>query len=284
MHSDRRALIELHTAVLLFGVSGLFGKLLDLESSQIVLSRTLLGAGAILLWLIFSGQLKRAFSHQWLSNILLGSLLGLHWITFFHAIQVSTVAIGLLAFSSFPVFVTILEPLMYKEPWRRVDMLTSGAVVVGLYLIVSTSDLAGEAVSNGMIWGIVSAFLFAVLSLINRKRVQTTDSLSLTFLQNVGAAITAFMIMPDTDASVLMEQWHFLLILGVFCTTLPHMLMINSLRYLRTQLVSISICLEPVYGILFAALFLTEIPALSTLLGGAVIIGAIIIGTYLKDP
>ena len=44
-----------------------------------------------------------------------GVILAIHWLTFFHAIQVSTVAIGLIGFATFPIFVTFLEPIMYRQ-------------------------------------------------------------------------------------------------------------------------------------------------------------------------
>lgn len=154
-------------------------------------------------------------------------------------------------------------------------------MVLGLYLVVP--DIGEEAqIIEGMCWGIFSAFLFSILSLANRVQIQKTDSLSLTFLQNTGAAITAALFIPLTGFQELVPQWSLLLMLGLLCTTLPIVLLLNSLRYLKAQLVSVVTCLEPFYGILLAAFLLSEIPSISTLIGGTVIMGAVILGSSVR--
>lgn len=277
MTTPSKALLEIHIATLLFGVSGLFGKLLALDPGQIVLGRTLVGALLLAGWLYWKGSLKSVFaSDQWLVNLLLGGLLCLHWMTFFHSIQVSTVTIGLLAFASFPVFVTFLEPLLFREPLRLFDVGMAAIVVLGLYIVLPSGDEGSEAVYSGIAWGLFSAFLFAVLSLVNRARVQKTESLSLSFLQNTGAALVAFpFVLMGSGLEPMVAEIPLLVVLGVLCTTLPVMLFLNSLTVIKAQLASLVICLEPVYGIVFAVLLLGEAPGLNVLLGGAVMLGGI---------
>lgn len=283
MNLAKRSMIELHIAVILFGVSGLFGKLIPLDPVQIVFGRSVIGALALLVALGVKGQLSKIFvSGQWGVNIALGALLCAHWITFFKAIQVSSVAIGLLAFASFPVFVTLLEPLLFKERWRKIDFLTMIAVVFGLYLVVP--DAGNEShIIEGLAWGVFSAFLYSILSMTNRFRIRQTESMALVFLQNIGAAVTAALIMPFSGLPDIVEQLPLFLALGLLCTTLPLAIMMNSLKVLKTQLVSLVICLEPLYGILLAALLLSEIPSASTIIGGVVIMGAILVGSRAKE-
>lgn len=285
MNDSRRALFRLHFAILLFGISGLFGKLLPIDPSWIVLGRTLVGSIILILILASTGKIQYLFvSGQWPVNMMLGSVLAAHWITFFQAIQVSSVAIGLLSFSSFPVFVTLLEPLLFKERLRWLDVLTVIGVVVGLFIVFPLSSMNTEqGIAEGVGWGVLSAFLFAILSLANRSRIQKTDAMVLTCLQNIGAVITTLLIMPKAGVSIIADYWLPLLALGLLCTTLPLMLFLNSLRYLKTQLVSLATCLEPVYGIVLAGLFLSEIPSTRTLFGGAVILGAITIGSFFAE-
>lgn len=290
MDNSRQALFRLHIAILLFGLSGLFGKLLPIDPGWIVLGRTLIGSVILLLVLTFKGEVRQMFvPRQWPVNMALGGILSIHWMTFFQAIQVSSVAIGLLAFSSFPVFVTLLEPVLFKERLRMLDVLTASGVVIGLFVIFPLSSfgsLLGEGVSGtvqGLAWGIFSAFLFAILSLANRNRIQKTDAMALTCLQNIGAVITTALIMPKAGVFTMLEYWPEFLTLGILCTTIPLMLFLSSLRYLKAQLVSLVTCLEPVYGIVLAALLLSEIPSVRTLAGGVVILGAITVGSLFKE-
>nr|MDT0253536.1 DMT family transporter [Endozoicomonas sp.] len=145
MNDSRQALLKLHIAILLFGISGLFGKLLPIDPGWIVLGRTLVGSTVLALVLTGKGKIRQMFvPGQWPINMALGGILAIHWITFFQAIQVSSVAIGLLAFSSFPVFVTLLEPLLFRERLRWLDVLTATGVVAGLLIVFPLSSTSPE--------------------------------------------------------------------------------------------------------------------------------------------
>jgi drug/metabolite transporter (DMT)-like permease len=64
--------------------------------------------------------------------------------------------------------------------------------------------------------------------------------------------------------------------LGVVCTALAHTLFITSLRTIPAGIAAVTRALEPVYGILPAALLLGEFPPLRTLSGGAVVLAAVL--------
>ncbi|MEE8432979.1 MAG: EamA family transporter [Candidatus Desulfatibia sp.] len=116
MTPKRHGMLEIHIAVMLFGLAGLFGKLLALPALVIVFGRTLFASftlGAILL--CSSIPLRTKSRQDRVVLVLLGALLAVHWTTFFHAIQISTVAVGLLTFSTFPLFVTFMEPFFLKK-------------------------------------------------------------------------------------------------------------------------------------------------------------------------
>ena len=134
---------------LLFGLAGLFGKFLDLPAWCIVLGRT--GFASITLGIVLivvrdnlPGDLKTIGLFS-----LLGLLLAVHWIAFFKSIQVSTVAVGLLAFSTFPVFIALFEPWWFNEKRRKVDMLAALLVLVGLGVMVYPSPVGGRIFSGG---------------------------------------------------------------------------------------------------------------------------------------
>jgi drug/metabolite transporter (DMT)-like permease len=108
--------------------------------------------------------------HGWKDLLVLaisGAILAVHWFTFFLSIQVSTVAIGLLAFSTFPLFATFLEPIIFSERLHRRDVITALFVTIGLVLVTPSFDF-GNHLTQGLLWGILSAFLYAVLSLLSR--------------------------------------------------------------------------------------------------------------------
>jgi drug/metabolite transporter (DMT)-like permease len=279
MTQKRHGLIEIHVAVLLFGLAGLFGKFLSLPPLVIVFGRTSFAALTLSAILFYSKTRIRTKSiRDFTVLILLGIILAIHWITFFHAIQMSTVAVGLLTFSTFPVFVTFMEPYFFKEKLRRFDLLTAGSVVVGLILVIPTLDFQNN-ITQGAFWGTISGFTFAVLSILNRKYVNTYPSMVIVCYQNWMATLILFPFLFFEDLSLQPTDLLLLAVLGIFCTALAHVLFIKSLAHIKTQLASIIACLEPVYGIIFAFVLIGEIPALRTILGGVIILGTIAIAS-----
>lgn len=272
-------ILEIHIAVLLFGLAGLFGKLLVLSPLVIVFGRTLFASLALSLILFFSTVKLQAKSKQDLIVlILLGAVLAVHWITFFQSIQISTVAVGLLTFSTFPLFVTFMEPYFFKEKLRLLDIITAGAVLVGLIFVIPSFDFRNN-VTQGAFWGIISGFTFAVLSILNRKYVSAYPSVMIVFYQNWIATVILFPFLFFEDLAFQTSDYFLLAILGVFCTALAHVLFIRSLVQIKTQLASIIACLEPVYGIIFAFALLSEVPELRTIIGGGIILGTIALAT-----
>ena len=279
MTQKRPGLIEIHFAVLLFGLAGLFGKFLFLSPLVIVFGRTSFAALTLSAILFYSKtQICTKSIQDFTVLILLGILLAIHWITFFHAIQISTVAVGLLTFSTFPVFVTFMEPYFFKEKLRRFDMLTAGSVVMGLILVIPSLDFQNN-ITQGAFWGTISGFTFAVLSILNRKYVNTYPSMVIVCYQNWMATLVLFPFLFFEDLSLQPADFLLLAVLGIFCTALAHVLFIKSLVHIKTQLASITACLEPIYGIIFAFVLLGEIPALRTILGGCIILGTIAIAS-----
>ena len=278
--SHRNGVISVLVALPFVSMTGLFGKFLSHSPLLIVQGRAVFAFGALLLALF---AIRKAIffknSREWAWLMVSGTVLAVHWIAFFQAIQVSTVAIGLLSFSSYPLFTTFLEPLFFREQLRRRNVLAVLLVICGLALVATSNNddsnaiLSGSVV-QGVLWGLVSGLGFAVLTLLNRGHVRKHSPLLLTCWQN---GIAALVILPwswSESWDLSGKDWGLLFILGVVCTVGGHTLLINSLRHVRAQVVSILIAgMEPVFAILFALFLLGETPSGQTLLGGVLIVG-----------
>lgn len=276
MKDETRSLLEIHLAVLLFGLAGLFGKFLSLSPWVIVLGRTLFASLTMALVLFCLKQSVRLRTKTDFGIfVLLGAILAAHWTTFFHAIQISTVAVGLLTYSTFPVFVTFMEPYFFNEKLRIFDILTATLVFCGLILVIPSFDL-GNDITRGAFWGTVSGLTFAFLSLLNRKYVKMYSSPVIAFYQNAFALLILLPFLSRSVGSMALKDLLLLALLGVFCTALAHALFIKGLGHVRAQLASIIASLEPVYGVLFALILLGEVPSSRTAAGGLVILGAIV--------
>src|SRR5689334_12402400 len=183
--NKRLGLFQIHTAAFLAGFTGLFGKWLDVSPVVITAGRTIFGSIALFIAIRLMGSNVRLNSRRELLALFAsGALLAAHWLTFFKSIQVSTVAVGLLAFSSFPMFVTFLEPLVFKERFQSVDILTAAVVVVGLILVAPALDVKNH-ITQGVLWGVLSGLSYALLSLISRSAIRTVPAMTVAFYQQI---------------------------------------------------------------------------------------------------
>jgi len=272
--AKRRSLFEIHIAVLFFGLAGLFGKLVLLSPTIIVLGRVFFATIFLSLVLLYLKQGIRLRQRQdYFFMALMGVILAVHWVTFFQAIQVSTVAIGLLTFSTFPVFVTFLEPFFFRETVELKDILVAFVTVIGVALVIPEFEMR-NSMTRGVLWGIASGFTFAILSIMNRKYVKEYSSIIVAFYQDSMATVVLLPFLFLAAPAFRLTDILLLSILGVIFTGLAHTLFIKGLASVKAQKASIIASLEPVYGIIAAILVLGAIPTLRVVLGGVIILGA----------
>lgn len=272
----RIGLIQIHIAVLLAGGAGLFAKAVSVGPEVLTAGRTAFGAAALFLFAVMTRSSLGAPGRRVLGALLVsGALLAAHWMTFFHSIQVSTVAIGLLAFSAFPLFTTFLEPLVFGEPLHRRDVLTAILVTAGLLLVTPDFDPSND-LTRGLLWGLVSALLFSFLSLVSRACSGHAPAVTISFYQQLAACCCTAPFAFRWRGELTSRDWQLLVVLGVVFTALAQCLVVASLRHLRAQTTSVIFGLEPIYGIALAWMMLDEVPAIRTLAGGALICGAVV--------
>ena len=276
MNAKNRSLTEIHTAVFLFGLSGLFGKFLSLPPMIIVLGRVFFSSVFLLFIMKYlKNDIKLKQKKHYLQLGLMGMLLAIHWSTFFMSIQVSTVAIGLLTFSTFPVFVAFLEPYFFKEKIRLSDVISAMITFIGVVLVIPRFE-SGNNLMLGALWGILSGLTYAILSILNRSYVKQYSSTVIAFYEQFAATIILLPFLFIQKPVFQRLDLVLLILLGTVFTGISHTLFINGLKNIKTQSASIISCLEPVYGIVFAFFLLGEIPTIREAIGGIIILGTII--------
>jgi len=269
------ALLALHVAVALFGFAALFGKWIALSAVAIVLWRTVIAAAtlALLAWVRHQplGRPERGL----LGN---GPLLALHWVSFFAAVQIASVAIALLGYASFPVFVLLLER---RSRASRAEYATALLAALGLAILAVDLSSASGAI-RGLAVALVSGLTFALLVVRNRRLVAERSAARIAMWQNLAAGVC---LLPIVALSGAAAQWPriedaaLLLVLGVVCTGLAHTLFIASMRRVSAHSASVVASLEPVYGIALAAWLLGEKPDARTMAGGALIVVAALVAS-----
>ena len=269
--------------MLLFGLAGLFGKLIEASPVTIVFGRT--AFASVVLWIVirrYRISLKFQARRDISGFLLMGMLLAVHWLTFFYSIQVSTVAIGLLTYSSFPVFVTLCEPLFFKSRLKTVDVITALIVMAGMIVIIPKFDIR-DNIMQGVLYGLISGWTFALLTIFNKKYISVYPALKIAFYQDLIACLILLPVIIIQAPRIAMSDFAYIAFLGIICTALAHTLFIHSMKHIRAYTAGIIASLEPVYGILPAILVLGEYPQLRTVIGGLLILGTVFWVTLRSD-
>ena len=281
MIKSKKYSLLIHFAIMLFGIAGLYAKILDLPSIVIVWGRVIFAAAVLYFFTQKSNRLNLNKSF-YLKLFLVGLILVIHWITFFESIKVSTVGIGLISFSTFPLFVIFYSVVFEKTKLKLSDSASVLLILAGVYLIIPDYNFQNN-VFLGVLYGLFSAISFAVLTVLNKKLVKDFDSSLLAYYQYLSASVILTPILFFIDFNFQISDLLHLIMLGAVLTALGHSLFIKSLEVISAKKVSIITCLEPVYGIIFALFLLGEIPDLRVIAGGSIIILTVIFITIKEN-
>ena len=271
----KRAIICVNFAVLLFGLAGLFAKWIHLPAICITFGRVLFSSISLGLYILIKRQSIRIAKENAALLILAGVILALHWWAFLGSIQLSTVAVGTITFSAFPLFVTFIEPLIFhnKLEWHNV----ASAIMILFGVLITVPELSLENyMFRGFLFGLISALSYAVLTIINKSMAKIVSSTVTAFYEQATAAVVLLPFILKISAQPSASDLAMLLFLGIITTALAHTLFITGLETLPAQLVGICSSLETVYGIIFALLLLGEIPTIREIIGAVIIVGTVI--------
>ena len=280
MNNSLRGLFAVHSAVLIFGLTALFSKLISLTALEITLLRSIFSVIFIFAFFIWQKtSIKLSSNKDYGIAILLGMLLALHWVTYFHAMQVSSIAVGVIALYTFPIITIFLEPLFHGEKPHIKDILSAVVVLFGIYLLVPEFSLSNET-TLGIFWGVLSALFFALRNIVQGHYFKGYTARHSLFYQTLVTFIVLLPFSFEVIPQVTTTQWGQLLVLGVFFTAVPHTLFAFSLLNLKAKTVSLVACVQVVYATIFAALFLGEWAELSTVVGGLIVLIAAMYESY----
>jgi len=276
LKAQTKSLTEIHIAVFLFGFSALFGKVINQLAITIVFARVSFAAITLGITLILlRSNFKLKSKKDFIALTILGFIFAIHWVTFFQAIKVSSIAIAVITFSTFPIFVTFMEPYIFKEKIKKSDLVIALITFMGILFVVPEFDLANNY-TQGALWGIAAGFTCAILTVYSKKYIKKYSGILISFYQCITATVILCPFVFYLKLSVSPNDLALLILLGVIFTALSHTLFIRGTEHVKAQLASIIVCLEPVYGITFAAILLKEIPTFRTIIGGVIILSCVL--------
>ncbi len=272
-------LLQLHIAVLLFGGTALFSKIIPLNALDITVLRCVIAF--FVLGSIVKLNKKNLHLQQlkhYFAALGLGILVSLHWVTYFSSMQRSSVAIGMIAFFTYPVMTVLIEPIINKTPLKRVDVVSGLAVLIGVTLLIPEANLDND-VTLGIATGILSAALFTGRNLLHKRYFSGYSGPQAMFYQTLVAVLVLSPWLEVDLHTITAETWASLLVLGVFFTAAPHALFASALRQLSAKTVGLVSCLQPFYGAVLALLLLNEQVNSTTIVGGLIILATAVFET-----
>jgi len=260
MSPKQSNLILLHVTVFIFGFTAILGKLIETPSDKLVLWRMAIAAGGIGIFGYATGAIRKSLRVGGVKYSLVGLLIAAHWITFFEAIKQSNVSVTLACLSAASLFTALIEPLVFKRRIHPGELVLGLLVILGLVLIFSFET----EYKVGIALALLSALLASTFTVINGTFIRSDNPIRISLVEMMsGTAAIAlwFVITGNMDMSLLSMppmDWLWIGILGTVCTAFAFVASVKVMEVLTPFTVSLSINLEPVYGIVLAYLIFGE--------------------------
>jgi len=249
----------LHFTIFLFGFTGIPGRLITVPGDLLVWYRTAIAFVSILVILLIRNTSLLLRPQEVVRLLMIGLVVGAHWITFFHAIKISNVSVALACLSVTTLVVSLLEPLFFRTRISVAEVIGGVFIVLGLMLIanVQLNYMAG------IITGLTSAILSGLFTIFNKKIAAQYDGFIISWYEMLGAhlGVAGFILFtePAKFQTVLPAMdWVWLFILGTVCTAFAYWSTVFVLKKLSAYTVVMAINLEPIYGTLMAAFIFNE--------------------------
>lgn len=257
----KKAYLELHLAVFLFGFTAILGKVISLSELPLVWYRLLLTCPGLLLILVFTKRSVKLPIREIGKLAGIGILVSLHWLTFYGSIKASNASVTLSCLAATTLFTSLLEPLITGRKFRWYEAGIGLFIILGIYLIFTFQQMF----VTGILLGLLSAFLAALFSVLNKKLISSRDTYVVTFYELTSGLLFLSLLIPiyywntpEMTWTPTGVDWLWLTILAWLCTVLAYTLSLNSLRYISAFTSNLTINLEPIYGIILAWLLLNE--------------------------
>ncbi len=282
--------VNLHILVFLWGFTAILGKLVTIPAVEMVFYRTLLAAVGMAALMLARRTSFSVSTSDLIKLLLTGSIVGIHWLTFFVSGRISNPSTSLVGFATCSLWASLLEPLVKKQKIQFIEVLLGVIVIAGLYVIFSFDF----QYPMGLFLGILSGVTVAIFAVINSQFVKRISSATITFYEMVGACLTIALFFPYYQANLTTDgqlhlnpsllDWLWIAILAFVCSVYAYAVAIELMKRLSVFFIQLSLNLEPVYGIILALLIFgeDEVMGASFYIGTAMILGAVLLYPVIK--
>lgn len=278
--------IWLHLSVLIFGLTGILGKLISVGTYLLVWYRVGIALAVLLIYFMLTKHNLKVNFKQLKRILLTGVILAVHWVAFFEAIKQSTVSVALVCVSSSTLFTSLIEPLYFKRKIKPYELIFGLLIVVGLYFIFSFEF----KYLVGILLSILAAVLSSWMTVLNGIWIKDIKAKTISFYELLGAFIVLSAYLLGTNGldftlyQTPIEDVKWLLLLGTLCTAFAFILSVEVMKKISPYTVTMSINLEPIYSIILALIIWPKSETMSAgfYMGTIIVIATIFLNALFK--
>lgn len=278
---------SLHIMVVILGLTGVFGKLISLNAKELVWYRMLIAFIVLALFLLIKKELFKIKLKDFFGILGVGALVTFHWLFFFEAIKVSTISVAVVCLATSSLLSALIEPIFFKRKILYYEL------IMGVLVLLSIAYMLGTETQYllGYFYGIISALLATLFTLFNAKYIGKVEAAKITMIEMLsGVIIVSIILLLNGEYSIFytsisFSDFSYLLLLGILCTAMVFVWMIEILRYITPYSLIMAVNLEPIYSIILALIIFgeSELMSISFYVGSSVIIGVVSLESYLKN-
>lgn len=289
MQNDKlKNYLHLHVLVFIAGFTAIIGKLITINAVSLVWYRMLMATVLMFIYIKIAKVDISITKKAFVKLAIAGIIIALHWITFFGAIQVANASIALAMFSTGAFFASFIEPIIYKRKIIAYEIVFGLIVILGVYLIVRSEF----KYIDGMILGIISAFLSSLFAVLNGKFLEEHSATKISFYEFLsGVFFISLYILCFGEGfnvnhfNISLSDGLWLFVLASVCTAYAFIASVYVMRYISPYTVVLTYNLEPIYGIILALLLFPESETMSSsfYIGAFIILGVVLLNGVLKN-
>lgn len=263
----QKGILYVFAAALLWSSGGLFIKLISFSAMQLSFFRC--SIAALTFALIFRKQILLVNKLSIINSTIYSVVL----ISFVIATKTTTAANAIFLQATAPIYVLIFEPLINKTRYERINVITVGVCVLGMILFFVGKLEPGHL--EGNLVALISGITFAAFFLGMKRNDQKYQQSSI-FWGNILVALICIPFLSSLEMITFSDLW-MVSFLGVFQIALAYAFFASGLKRIIAVEASIISMVEPVLNPVWVLIGYGEVPSVTAIIGGLIILTAIIV-------
>ncbi len=191
--------------------------------------------------------------------------------------------LAMIIFFIYPAIVMIVNIAFYKAPFSKVYCLAFLIIIIGLVFLVDLQDFALDIIGVGL--GIATAIFYAMYIIASEKI--DIDPILSTLMVSIGCMITCFISsLVDSSLNIPsgLNNWLNIIGIGLICTAIPILLLLQALKYIDAEKASTLSVLEPVFVLVFGVILLDEKVTAMQIVGTIIVLSGALMVLFHNIP